>query len=733
MKGEAGSARGCWNRAERHVRWGTLTAKVVVSAAFCATDLPAQSSTQGDAPPRARADTVWETHHGVRVADPFRWLETESAERAAWVTAQDGYTRALLESLPIRDSVMARFAEGPPSVLGLAFKRAGGRTFGVLNGPGGEVLVRYDGDGSVDTLIAVSAYGAGVAFAVNPGNGNPSFEVSPDGRYAAFGLTRGQNLFAEWYVRDLETGEDLPDVLWGLAGLPSTVWWHPDGQSLFYPRYVAPKETEGPPSQLRDQRVFHHRLGTSQAEDALVFEDPSHPDRYAQAMVARDGSALYVAQVDGGHHVLYRIDPRRPGGSRRVLSSVAASFQLVDAVADTLWLQTSWRAPLGRIVRVVDPGGPQSQVDEIVPETKSLAGATAAGAGFLLHYVHGGEPSLIFVQRDGSGPVTLDLPYVGWVPAGFSGRPGDSKVVFELQGTADPGSQYALDLRTRNFTVLHTTDPAYDASRYVTRHVRYESHDGTEVPLFLMARRDLGFESPRPTWLYAYGHGGWPAAPWYQPQHRAWLDRGGVYALAHVRGGGEFGEAWTNAGSRELKENGLADYVRAAEFLIERGITSSELLVANGGSASGPLAAAAVLRRPDLWAAAIIDYPVTDLVRFTEFGGAASWMKHFGSPNEPTEFEALLAWSPYHNVEPGTCYPPTLLSHGDQDQFAPTLHSYKFVAALQDAQACDRPILLQVAWGLGHTVGGRDERTNQLAFLLNALGPEAFTSETGTR
>jgi prolyl oligopeptidase len=349
------------------------------------------------------------------------------------------------------------------------------------------------------------------------------------------------------------------------------------------------------------------------------------------------------------------------------------------------------------------------------------------GNHFVLMYLKDGRPRMKIFDRQGHLQYEPDLPNGGLIWGGFSGSQNEAEVLYQFLGLTDMSTIFRLDVEKKTNEVFHRPAAAFDRDSIVIEQVFYRSKDGTRVPMFVAHKQGLKLDGSHPTFMYGYGAFGWVSFTYYQPFVLNWIEMGGVYAQPSLRGGGEYGEAWHQAGAKRNKQNAIDDYLSAAEWLIENRYTSSSRLVANGGSASGGLAATAIIQRSDLFAAAVIDRPVLDLLRFDRFTKAAYWVPEFGSPADRDDFKVLRALSPYHNLKPGQCYPATLVMSGTNDQTAVPLHAYKFTAAMQAAQGCEKPVLLKVMWGAGHNFGVTADQTSdswgdQTAFLLRVLG-----------
>ncbi len=432
--------------------------------------------------------------------------------------------------------------------------------------------------------------------------------------------------------------------------------------------------------------------------------------------------------------MLYRDLQER--STRILVDQVDAIFNLIGNDGSELWFHTDLDAPRGRVIAIDVRRPDRSDWVELIPEREeaidSWGGASAVGGRLAVGYLEDAHIAIRIFDTTGDFLYRLELPQLGSVWSGVVGTQHDHEGLYNLSGVANPGSIYRLDLRTGESRLVLRPELGYDPDRIVTEQVFYRSRDGTRVPMYLAYQRGLDRDGTAPVYMYGYGFGGWAAQPWFQAHATVWIQMGGIWALPNIRGGGAYGEEWHRAGSRRKKQNAIDDYIAAGEWLIEHGYTSPARLVANASSAGGAIAGAAITQRPDLYGAAVLHFPVLDMLRYAEFTGARRWIPEYGTPEDPADFEALLDYSPVHNVEPGTCYPATLVAPGERDETTPPLHAYKFVAALRHAQSCDAPISLRVSWGAGHSHGADLERSidnwaDQLAFLARVLGRDGWS------
>jgi prolyl oligopeptidase len=455
--------------------------------------------------------------------------------------------------------------------------------------------------------------------------------------------------------------------------------------------------------------------------------------------VSSDGRWLVITESANGSpdNAVRVVDLRRANGPVvPLVSNPDAAYSFLGSVGDTLFFQTSLDAPNSRIIAIDVTTPARESWREVVPESRDVIepfiGAAAIGDHLIVPYRHDAWMLVKVFHRDGRHAYDLELPKVASIWTGFVGREQGREAMFVLSDFADPGSIYRLDVPTGRLDLFRRPELAHDPDAFTTRQVFYTSTDGTRIPMFLSHRKDVVPDRDTPVLMYAYGAFAWSASPWFRPDVTAWMERGGVFALPNIRGGGEYGRAWHEAGIRRNKQVAIDDAIAAAEWLVAQSWTSPSRFAFNGGSASGMLAGAVLVQRSNLFAAVTIDYPALDMVRLDQFTGGKQWRSDFGSTEDPEDFRALLAYSPYHTLKQGTCYPATMVLPGEKDESTVPMHSYKFVAALQHAQRCDNPVLMRVAWGAGHSAGATVEESidnwaDQISFLERAMELKAST------
>jgi prolyl oligopeptidase len=690
-----------------------------------------------DSPVARRVDQV-DVLFGRRIADPYRWMEQPSSEVTSWITSQDRTARAFASGFSGRDRLRD-----------IITRAAKVDRFSPVTSIGDQhYLVQADGSFSRRSLIMVRPDGRDstiISDADLPsGSRLTSISISPNGQTLAYGVseggaTIGGSSWSEIRFRDLKTGRDLPDRLTGLygAGTRSGMAWLPDASGIYYERYPIPANAgERLTARLGAERLFFHRMGTIQRQDLMVY-DPGNPDITMTTSVSVDGRHLVIGAGIGGaveNRVLVG-SAAMPGTQLKALVDTAdAAYLYLGSRGDTLWFQTTAAAPNWRIIAIHTSYPQQNHWIETVAEREDAMeptiGAAMVGDRFIVGYRHNAWMDVKVFETSGRKAYDLQLPKIASIWTGFVGPQHQGRALYTVTDFADPGTLYNLDVATGTSTVVRRPTMAYDPDDFVIRQVVYQADDGTSIPMFIASKRSADDSAtarrPRPLILYGYGAFSWAASPWFRPDLVGWMESGGVFAMPNIRGGGEFGESWHLAGVTTKKQRTIDDYLAAAEYLVKEGYTTRGMLVGNGGSASGAVVGAAMVQRPDIFAAITLDYPALDMIRLDQFTGGRQWRSEFGSTEIKDELEALLAYSPYHNVKPGVCYPATLVLPGEVDQTTVPMHAYKFVAAMQNAQACERPIMLRVSWGAGHTAGANLEDSienwaDQLAFLIRVL------------
>jgi prolyl oligopeptidase len=674
-------------------------------------------------PPAPTADVV-DVLHGVPIADPYRPLEDPDAPATrAWIDAQNALTYGWLEQVPERPRLKARLTElwnyerwGVP-------QRAGGRLF----------VSRNDGLQNQSVLCVIEGHAAPRVL-VDPNTLSKDGTVAlsrwtptRDGKLLAYSVSVAGSDWTEIRVRDVGTGQDLPDVVkWVKNSGPE---WAPDGSGFHYARFDAPPPGSELTKKNEYQKLCFHKLGTPSADDPIVYERRDQKEWRFGGGITEDGRFLLVELSPGtGRKSRYVVaDLSAPTTQfRDVFAGFDASRDFLGNDGKTFWFVTEEGSPKGRIIAVdVDHPEPANW-KTIVPEAdEALSGASVVGDHFLCSYLKDARSVVKSYSLDGRFEREIPLPGLG-TARGFGGRREDRETYFAFTSFTTPPSVGRYDVDTGATTTFRAAKTAFDGADYVTEQVFFASKDGTRVPMFVTHRKDLPRDGSNPAYLYGYGGFAISQTPFFSPFASLWLEMGGVFVVANLRGGGEYGETWHEAGTKAKKQNVFDDFIAAAERLIADGWTSPGKLAIAGGSNGGLLVGACEQQRPDLFGAALPSVGVMDMLRFHKFTVGAAWRSDFGDPDDPKDFAVLRSYSPYHNVKQ-CAYPATFVTTADHDDRVVPGHSFKFAAAMQAAQQGPSPILIRIQTKAGHGAGkptskAIEENADAAAFLVRVLG-----------
>ena len=679
-----------------------------------------------DYPDTRKVDAV-DVYHGTEVPDPYRWLEDlDAADTRAWIEKQNEVTFSYLESTEMRESLRARLEALYDHPKYDVPKQRGTSIFYEQNSGLQDQPVLYvqpvsGGKASAEVLLDPNALSEDGTVAVS------DFVPSPDGTYVAYLLSESGSDWRTMRIRDVETGEDLPETLeWVKFNAPT---WAPDGRGFYYSRYPEPPSGDAFEATTEGQQLYFHELGTPQSDDTLVFERPDDPQIGFQTDVGDGGQYLFIQGWKGTaeKNVIYVKDLSRPDASvEPVVDAFESSYKFIGNEGSTAFFLTNNDAPNRRVV-ALDVNDPEAELTTLIPESDVVIEAVErAGDRFLVRALDDVKARLTVHALDGTRQRELELPAIGRVGA-IDASADRSSVFFEFASYTYPPTIYRVDLAAETTSVFRETEIAgFDADRYVVKQAFYTSKDGTEVPMFIVHRKDIERNGSTPTLMYGYGGFNVSLTPSFSVSRLLWVEIGGVYAVPNVRGGGEYGQGWHEAGMLDKKQNVFDDFAAGAEYLIDQGYTSREKLAIAGGSNGGLLTAASITQRPDLFGAAIVSVGVLDMLRFHTFTIGWAWVPEYGSSEDPEQFDTLYDYSPLHNVEDGTAYPPTLITTADTDDRVVPAHSYKFAARLQDAQGGDAPVLLRVETKAGHGSGKPvskiiEEQADIYAFLARVL------------
>ncbi|MFL5484252.1 MAG: prolyl oligopeptidase family serine peptidase [Gemmatimonadaceae bacterium] len=748
-------------------------ARVIALLALGAATSPAQTASPPLTYPAVTRGTQVDVYHGTTIADPYRWLEDVDAPATKeWVAAENRLTDSFLASIAERTAIRNRLTQLWNYARYSAPFKENGRYFYFQNTGLQNQSVLYVQDGrdarprvlldpnvlSTDGTVALSGTAA-----------------SDDGRYLAYSLSTSGSDWQELHVRDVNTGRDLSDVVKWVKF--SDISWTHDNKGFFYSRYDEPTSGNKMTNANRNHKLYYHRVGQPQSRDELVYDRPDQPDWLFNGTVTDDGQYLVIT-VSQGTDVrtrLYFIDLDNPGKPQidnpvvRLIDRLDAEYAFIGNRGTMFYVRTDRNAPKGRIVAISIDNPREERWNTIVPENKdALESATMAGDDIVANYLQDAHSSVRFftggpgnlrdqrprqqsqprrnpgsiyddtstaplVIRDrgmllGGGFTMrgeLPLPGIGTVSS-IHGRQGDDEMFYTFTSFLYPTTVYRFDLKSRRNETFRAPKVAFDPAPYETRQVFFTSKDGTRVPMFITAKKGIVLNGNNPTLLYAYGGFNISETPAFSAANIAWMEMGGIYALANIRGGAEYGKAWHEGGMLAKKQNVFDDFIAAAEYLIREKYTSTPKLAIRGGSNGGLLVGAVMTQRPDLFGVALPEVGVMDMLRFQKFTIGWAWTSDYGSSDDPDQFKVLRAYSPLHNIKPGTCYPPTLAFTADHDDRVVPGHTFKFMATLQAAQSCPNPVLVRIETKSGHGAGRPttkliDEAADRFAFLVKEL------------
>jgi len=675
--------------------------------------------------PPTRTDDVVTDYHGNQVPDPYRWLEdADSGETAAWVDAQNELTFGYLQGIPARDEYRERLTElWDYERTGVPVRKAGRLFFSRNDGLQPQSVLYVQDDGAEPRILldpnTLSDDGT-VALG--------GWSVSRDGRWLAWSISDGGSDWRTWRIRDVDSGEDLADeVRWSKF---SGATWDDQGNGFWYSRYEAPEDGEELQGQNHNQKLYYHRRGTGQDQDSLVYERPDHPDWGFAASLSDEGRYLIITVWRGTSPkvaLFFKDQFDRSNIIRELLPDFDAAYVCLGHHDGEFILRTDLDAPRGRIVAVNlnQPGADHWRT--IVPQDVDvLESATMLGSKLVLVYLRDVANAVRLFGLDGDPRGEIPLPGLGSV-GGFTGRPDDMETWYSFDSYLSPGIIYHHNLVTGESHIFRQPEVHFPFDRYVTEREFYTSADGTRIPLWIVRRADLERNGDNPVILYGYGGFNASLTPYFSPARLPWLERGGIWAVANIRGGAEYGEEWHAAGMLQQKQNVFDDFIAAAEHLIGENWTRADRLAVMGGSNGGLLVGAVVNQRPELFGAGLPAVGVMDMLRFQHFTIGWAWTSDYGSSEDPEMFPYLHAYSPYHNLRPGTEYPAMLVTTADHDDRVVPGHSFKYTARMQACQAGTLPVLIRVETRAGHGAGKPtdmviEEYADRYGFLTRVLG-----------
>lgn len=670
-------------------------------AALLAGDAP--SFTRLDYPKAKRVDQV-DDYHGTKVADPYRWLEdTDSPDTLAWVQAENKLTFGYLDQIPYRKAIHDRLT-----------KLWNYERFGVPEQRGGRYFYQHNnGLQNQSVLLVADSLNAEPRILLDPNtlsaDGTVALSgeaISDDGKLLAYGTAASGSDWMEWRVRDIDNGKDLSDLIKWVKF--SGASWTKDDKGFYYSRYDEPKRDTAMRDANYFQKLYYHRLGTTQSEDLLIYERPDNKELGFNGAVTDDGHYLIITVWQGTSpkNRLYYKDLAHPDSQVvKLLDDFDAQYEFVDNDGPVFWFKTDLDAPRSRLIAIDTRTPERGQWKTIIPESaETMQSVSVIDNKFLVEYLKDARTEVRVHDLDGKFLRSIDLPGIG-TAEGFTGKRQDKETFYAFTSFTVPTTIYRYDPEKGASSVVRQPKVDFDSSRYETKQVFYKSKDGTRIPMFLTYKKGMKLDGQNRVLLYAYGGFDISLTPAFSVPDLVWLEMGGVYAQPNLRGGGEYGEEWHLAGTKLHKQNVFDDFIAAAEWLIANHYTTSSDLAIYGRSNGGLLIGACLTQRPDLYGATLPAVGVMDMLRFHKFTIGWAWTSDYGSSDDPEQFKALYAYSPLQNLKPGTKYPPTLITTADHDDRVVPGHSFKFAATMQADQAGPAPVLIRVETKAGHGAG----------------------------
>lgn len=675
--------------------------------------------------PAARRGDQTDLYHGTKIDDPYRWLEDPNApETRAWIEAENKVTFAWLATVPQREAIRQRLT-----------KLWNYERYGVPTHRGTNYLYsRNDGLQNQSVLYTTPSLAEPPRALLDPNKLSAEgtvaltgVELSDDGRLLAYGLAAAGSDWQEWKVRDVATGEDLPDhIRWVKFSGAS---WTPDARGFYYSRYDEPAADAALTGVNYYQKLYYHRLGTPQSDDKLIYERADQKEWGFGGAVTEDGRYLAVSVwrgTDPRNQLFYR-DLAQPNAPMvELIAGFDADYTFLGNDGPVFWVRTDLDAPRYRVLAIDTRRPAREHWREVIPQAEeTLDEVHVVGDRFFASYLKDAHSQVRVFDLAGKPQGEVALPGIGTV-SGFQGLRRDTETFYSYTSFTTPTTIYRYDIASGTSSVFRAPSVDFDPGQFETRQVFYKSKDGTRVPMFIVHKKGLPLDGNNPTLLYAYGGFNISITPTFSVSRLVWLEMGGVLAVPNLRGGGEYGRAWHEAGMKLHKQNVFDDFIAAAEYLIAEKVTRSERLAIQGGSNGGLLVGACLAQRPGLFGAALPAVGVMDMLRFQKFTIGWAWVSEYGSSDDAGQFAALRRYSPLHNLQPGVQYPATLITTADHDDRVVPAHSFKFAAELQRCQGGPRPVLIRIETSAGHGAGKPttkliDEATDIYAFLAKSL------------
>ncbi len=680
--------------------------------------------------PETRKVETTDAYFGTEVSDPYRWLEDDRApDTEQWVKAQNKVTFDYLGQIPYRQNIADRLTELLNYPRSSAPRRVGAYYFFYKNdGLQNQAVIYYQKgrDGTPQVFIDPNTLSEKGTVSIG------LLGASKDDRYIAYSQSSAGSDWSEIRVREVETNKELDDKLEWVKF--SGASWHKDG--FYYSRYPKPEEGKELSGDNKDHSIYYHKLGTPQSEDVLFYRNEDNPNIYHFCNVSEDEDYLFMYAQEGtdGFESYFK-NLKNDGPLTRITKGFKNKTSIIDHKDGIFLAHTDIGAPNYRLVAIRPGDFAESKWKNIIPETEQTLTGVSTGGGYLFaDYLKDAMTVVHRYNYDGSGRTEIELPAPG-TAGGFSGKREDKTVFYSFTSFTYPSTIFEYDLATGTSTLFEKPELTFDPEAFESKQIRYKSKDGTEIPLFIVHKKGLELDGNNPTLLYGYGGFNVSLSPSFSTSNIFWLEQGGVYALAILRGGGEFGESWHEQGMKLNKQNVFDDFIAAGEYLIEAGYTSSEKLAMRGGSNGGLLVGAVMTQRPELFRVALPAVGVLDMLRYHLFTVGKGWIPEYGcADSTQAEFAYLYGYSPLHRLEDGVSYPSTLITTGDHDDRVVPAHSFKFAARLQEAHAGSNPVLIRIETDAGHGAGKPtskviEEQADIWAFTLHEMGVKALKTK----
>jgi prolyl oligopeptidase len=660
--------------------------------------------------PQARKSDHVDDYRGVKIADPYRWLEDpDSAESKAWIEAQNKVTFDYLNQIPERAQIKERITKlWNYEKYGTPFKEAGKYFYSKNDGLQNQNVIYWQDslEAQSKVLIDPNKLSSDGTVALS------GMEVSPDGKFLAYGTSASGSDWQEWRVREVETGQDVPDTI-KFVKFSDASWSH-DSKGFFYSRYDEPNEA----TKLQDanyfQKLYYHKLGTPQADDVLVYERRDEKEWGFDGQVTEDGRYLLITVWKGSNSKfrIYYKDLQAPNAEvSRLVDNFESSYIFLGNDGGVFFFNTDADAPRGRVIAIDTARPSKENWREVIPQAaETVEGVNYVNDMLVVSYLKDARSLVKIYGADGKFVRDVDLPGIGSV-AGFKGKRSDKETFYSFTGFTTPTTIYRYDLSSGKSVLFRQPKVDFRPTDFETKQVFYTSKDGARIPMFVTHKKGLKLDGTNPTYLYGYGGFSVSMTPYFAISNLVWMEMGGVFAMPNIRGGNEYGEDWHQAGMKGKKQNVFDDFIAAGEWLIANKYTSTPRLAIGGGSNGGLLVGAVLNQRPDLFGAALPAVGVMDMLRFHKFTIGWAWVGEYGSSDNADDFPILRAYSPLHNIKPGANYPATMVTTADHDDRVVPAHSFKYAATLQTAQGGTAPILIRIETKAGHGAGKPTTKT----------------------